>query len=139
MVAVQYAYELAYTRDPLTGDPFPILPLRIATPNNPGTALDINAYLDSGAQRSLFDGWIAISLGLDLLSGQALSYGSLGGMIQGRLHQIRLSHLDLGEFDLEIGFSENPIRRHILGRDFFNLIQIGFRERYLTFYVTPTP
>ena len=136
---MQYAYEIAYTPDPLTGDSFPILPLRIANLNNSGRALDINTYLDSGAQRSLFDGWIATALGFDLLSGQALSYGSLGGTIQGRLHQVRLSHLDLGEFDLEIGFSESPIRRNLLGRDFFNLIQIGFHERYLTFYVTPTP
>ena len=85
MATVQYAYEIAYTYDPLTGDPFPILPLRVTNLSNPGTALDVNAYLDSGAQRSLFDGWIATSLGLDLLSGQALSYGSLGGIIQGRL------------------------------------------------------
>jgi len=42
-------------------------------------------------------------------------------------------------YALEIGFSENPIRRNLLGRGFFNLIQIGFRERYLTFYMTPTP
>ncbi|MBI3756435.1 MAG: hypothetical protein HY267_00510 [Deltaproteobacteria bacterium] len=139
MVTVQYAYEISYAHDPFTGDPFPILPLQVTNLSNPGIALDVNAYLDSGAQRSLFDGWIATSLGLDLLSGQALSYGSLGGIIQGRLHQVRLSHFDLGEFDLEIGFSENPIRRNLLGRDFFNLIQIGFRERYLTFYVTPTP
>jgi hypothetical protein len=139
VVTVQYAYEIAYTHDPFTGNPFPILPLRAANLNNLGRALDINAYLDSGAQRSLFDGWIATSLGLDLLSGQALSYGSLGGTIQGRLHRVRLSHLDLGEFDLEIGFSESQIRRNLLGRDFFNLTQIGFRERYLTFYVTPTP
>ena len=52
---------------------------------------------------------------------------------------MRLFHGDLGEFELEIGFSESPIRRNILGRDFFNLLQIGFRERYLVFYVTPTP
>lgn len=139
MVIAQYAYEFAYTHDPLSGDTFPILPLRIANPHNPGRALDINTYLDSGAQRSLFDGWIAADLGFNLLSGRALSYGSLGGSIGGRLHQVRLFHPNLGEFDLEIGFSENLIPRNILGRDFFNLIQIGFRERYLAFYVTPTP
>lgn len=139
MVTVQYVYEFAYIHDPLSGDPFPILLLRITNPHHPGQALDVNAYLDSGAQRSLFDGWIATSLGFDLLSGRALSYGSLGGLIGGRLHHVRLSHPDLGEFDLDIGFSERPISRNILGRDFFNLIQIGFRERHLTFYVTPTP
>ena len=45
------------------------------------------------------------------------------------LHAVRLSHPELGCFDLEIGFSPFPLRRNLLGRDFFNLVQIGFRER----------
>jgi len=64
MVTVQYVAEFAYTYDPLSGDPFPLLPLQLANPHAPTQALDINAYLDSGAQRSLFDGWIATALGL---------------------------------------------------------------------------
>jgi len=31
------------------------------------------------------------------------------------------------------------ISRNLIGRDFFNLVQVGFREKYLTFYLTPTP
>jgi len=56
-----------------------------------------------------------------------------------RLHRVQLVHPVLGSFALEVGFSTVPISRNLLGRDFFNFIQIGFRERYLTFYVTPTP
>jgi hypothetical protein len=76
-----------------------------------------------------------------LNSGQKKECGSLvkGAGVEARLHWVRLSHPELGDFDLEIGFTESPISRNLLGRDFFNLIQIGFRERYLTFYATPTP
>ncbi len=136
MATVQYAYEVAYTYDPLTGDPFPILPLQVANPHAPGQALDANAYLDSGAQRSLFDGWIATALGLDLLSGRELRYVSLAGIgLTARLHQVRLIHPNLGSVELEVGFSTTPISRNLLGRDFFNFFQIGFHERYLTFYL----
>jgi hypothetical protein len=48
-------------------------------------------------------------------------------------------HPDLGSFTLEVGFSSTDIHRNLLGRDFFNLAQIGFRERFLTLYVTPAP
>ena len=79
-------------------------------------------------------------LGLNLYSGPRKVYGSTAGeSIEGRLHKVRLSHPDLGDFDLEIGFSTGVIRRNLLGRDFFNLIQIGFRERYHTYYLTPSP
>lgn len=55
------------------------------------------------------------------------------------VHPIRLSHPDLGDFNLEIGFSTVPLRRNLLGRDFFNLVQIGFRERQQVFYVKTEP
>jgi hypothetical protein len=38
-----------------------------------------------------------------------------------------------------VGFSSGEIHRNLLGRDFFNLAQIGFRERHLTFFITPSP
>ena len=41
--------------------------------------------------------------------------------------------------DLDIGFSTVPLRRNLLGRDFFNLVQIGFRERQQVFYVRGEP
>jgi hypothetical protein len=138
MVAVQYAAEVAYTYDPISGDPFPILPLRIANPYDPGQALDTNTYLDSGAQRFLFDGWIATALGFDLFSGPELRYVSIAGVgLVARLHQVRFTLPNLGSVELEVGFSTIPISRNLLGRDFFNFFQIGFHERYLTFYMSP--
>ena len=139
MVTVSYAYQFGYIRD-LQGEPHPGFPLRIANPHHPDQAVDVNAYLDSGAQRSLFQGWILKSIGLDLLDGPPKLYKSvLGFTIEGRLHLVRLSLPDLGDFAIEIGFSTGEISRNLLGRDFFDLVQIGFRERYLSFYVTPTP
>ena len=64
-------------------------------------ALEIQCHLDSGAEVSLFDGEIA--------------------------HGIR--HEELGEHELRVGFSEQRQARNLLGRDFFNLFRIGFRER----------
>jgi hypothetical protein len=44
-----------------------------------------------------------------------------------------------GDFNLEIGFTDRQIRRNLLGRDFFNLVQIGFREHQLQYYLNTTP
>jgi len=134
---VTYTYQFPY-RQSRAGGPFPILPITIANPRQPARAVDAIAYLDSGAQRSLFDGTLARLIGLDLFGGHRLPFASAAGMsIDALLHAVRLSHPELGTFDLEIGFSSVPLRRNLLGRDFFNLVQIGFRERHLVFYVTP--
>lgn len=138
-MTVGYTHQLDY---PYGADQrcFPGLLLRIWSPDFPEQALETDAYWDSGAERSLFDGQIGRALGLDLLGGRPIPYRSTAGReVEGRLHQVRFSHPDLGSFQLEIGFSIEPISRNLLGRDFFNLIQVGFRERYLAVYMTPSP
>jgi len=116
------------------------LPITISARHQLARSTDIIAYLDSGAQRSLFDGTLAMSIGLDLLAGHRLMFGSaVGFSIEGTIHPVRLSHPDLASFDLEIGFSTVPLRRNLLGRDFFNLVQIGFRERQQLFHVRVEP
>jgi len=136
---VAYTYQFPY-RQSREGEPFPILPVVITNPRRPARAVDAIVHLDSGAQRSLFDGTLARLIGLDLLAGRRLPFASTAGMsIDAVLHSVRLSHPELGHFDLEVGFSTVHIRRNLLGRDFFNLAQIGFREPYLLFYVTPAP
>ena len=139
METVSYVYRFDYSYDD-EGERFQKLLLQIASPGHPEHALEIDAYLDSGAERTLVDGRIGTALGLDLLSGPELRCVSITGTgLTARLHVVRFSHPDLGDFELEVGFTTVPISRHLLGRDFFNLIQIGFRERQLTFYVIPTP
>lgn len=140
MVTISYAHQFNYNYDPQTGKQFPALPFRIANLQRPELTLDTIAYLDSGAEYSLFQGWLIGKLGLDLMSGPLLRVASAtGSLTEARLHKVRLFNPDLGDFALEIGFSTAPMSRNLLGRNFFNLIQIGFRERHLSFYVTPAP
>jgi hypothetical protein len=136
---VAYTYQFPYRQGPV-GGPFPILPMTITNPQRSARAVDAIVYLDSGAQRSLFDGTLARLIGLDLLARRRLSFASATGIsIEAMLHAVRLSHPELGHFELEVGFSTVPLRRNLLGRDFFDLVQIGFREQHLVFYVTPQP
>jgi hypothetical protein len=104
-------------------------------------AVDLDAYLDSGAERSLFDGSFAPLLGIDdLFAGHEIPCQSTAGpVLAARLHPVRLSHPALGLFDLEVGFSAGHVHRNLLGRDFFSRVQIGFRESHLTLYVIAQP
>ena len=139
MVTVTYDYEFAYPSD-LDGQSYPRLALRVSNPGDPAQAVDIEASLDSGAQRSLLNGWIGHTLGIDVLRGPQQTYESTAGnTVTGMLHEVQLEHADFGSLDLEVGFSSEPIRRNLLGRDFFNLVQVGFREHELSFYITATP
>jgi len=138
LVKVSYEYRFEYAHDP--DGRFPRLEVRVAKTGTPAEPIDVWAYLDSGAERSLFNGWIGAALGIDILEGPPIVYetGS-GAPLSATLHSVRLFHPDLGEFDLEIGLSSSEIPRNLLGRDFFDLVQIGFREHHLAFFLTPRP
>ncbi len=136
---VDYEYQIEYAHDP-DGNRFPRLSFQVARADDPAVTVDTNAYLDSGAARSLFSGRIGMALGIDVLSGPDLTFqNTTGSRLVATLHPVRLTHPDLGSFTLEVGFSTTDIYRNLLGRDFFNLVQIGFRERFLTLFVTPSP
>lgn len=138
-VTVWYDYEYIYPYDD-RGDRCPIIQVQLLNPEDPTRVVEVDAYVDSGAGKSLFDGQIASAIGLQLMDGQLQSYSSTAKhSITARLHQIIISHPALGRFPLEVGFSDREISRNLLGRDFFALIQIGFRERFSTFYVTASP
>lgn len=102
--------------------------------------LDVHAALDTGAGRSLFDGQIGVALGFGLLDGPPLVMSMMTGThLETRVHPVRLHHTALGEFRLDVAFSTAPISRNVLGRDFLNMVQVGFRENQLTFYVAAEP
>ena len=137
MVTVSYSYAVPYVE--IGGVAAPALQVRIQAPGGQD-AIDMDAYVDSGASESLFDGSVLRVIGLDLLTGPVKRYQStFDTVMEARLHRVRVSHDQLGSFDLEVGFSTAPIRRNLLGRDFFNLVQIGFRERQLSLLVEPSP
>jgi len=100
--------------------------------------LEIQCHLDSGTELSLFDGQIAKGIGLELDRGEVQVYSSsTGAALRARLHRVRLGNKELGEHEMTIGFSERRIVRNLLGRDFFSLFQIGFREKHTTLLLAP--
>lgn len=139
MTTVSYRHQFEYGYDD-DGERLPLLKFRLSNIADPTLMVDVEVALDSGAERSLLDGRIGAALGLDVLGGPRLTFETMAGnLFPATLHTVQLSHSELGTFELEIAFSTGEIRRNLLGRDFFDLIQIGFREHYLTFFVTPTP
>ena len=138
MVTVEYQHRFNYRR--FRSRISPVLQVRITRQDNSGIGIDTDAYLDSGAEVSLFNGDLLAGLEMDLINNNRKSYGStFGGSVTGYLHTVRLILPDVGDFSLEIGFSNGEIRRNLLGRDFFNLVQIGFRESQLEYYLNPRP
>ena len=139
MTTVSYLHRFDYGYDE-NESRLPLLKFRLSNPTDPTLIVDLEAALDSGAERSLVDGRIGAALGLDVLGGKKLTFETMGGgLLPAALHTVQLSHTKLGVFDLEIAFSSSEIRRNLLGRDFFDRVQVGFREHHLTFFVTPAP
>ena len=138
MPTVTYEYEFEYDHDP-DGKRYPRLSFQVARTAEPSRTIDVEAHLDLGAERSLFSGLIGAALDIDMLSGPQLVFQSaMGSRLVTRLHPVVLTHPDLGSFDLEVGFSTSDIQRNLLGRDFFDFVQIGIREHHLALYITPT-
>jgi hypothetical protein len=138
LVTVNYLHEFNYRE--FQDVHAPILQLEVCHPDNPENKIDIDAYLDSGAQRSLFNGFAISSLGISLVNDKMQRYVSTAGdSIEAYLHYVQLKLPGICDFNLEIGFSNSVIRRNLLGRDFFSFAQIGFRESQLKYYLTPTP
>lgn len=139
MEAVVYQIQLPYLRHQ-NGRSYPGLVVQLENPNNRENALDLRAELDSGAEFSLFDGNLAESIGLDLASGNPFRFVTTNSSyIDARILPVVISEPDLGRFPIGLRFSVNQIQRNLLGRDFFNLVQIGFRERHLEVFLTPVP
>jgi len=136
---VSYDHDYAYPYDD-RGARCPILQIQLTNPANPSQTVEVDAYIDSGAGGSLFDGEFASAIGIELTTEPSQPYSTTTGSgLSARLHEVIVSHPDLGRFPLRVGFSEQKIWRNLLGRDFFALIQIGFRERQSAFFVTPSP
>ncbi|MCP4654970.1 MAG: hypothetical protein GY856_06070 [bacterium] len=139
MPTVHYPFQINYLYDQ-DGKLFPRLTFNVSVPENPSRTVVVDTYLDPGSERSLFDGWIGTALGLDVLSGSKIGYQTtMGNVLTATIHPVRLSHSELGNFEIAAGFTSAPIQRNLLGRDFFNFVQIGFRERHQVFYVSPEP
>jgi hypothetical protein len=138
LATITYPHDFPYTD--MGNGHFPMLQFIIQSPNEQAEAIDVDGFLDSGASYSLFDESILAAIGLDLMGGPARLYQPVAGpQIEARVHRVRPAHDRLGNFTLDIGFSTGPISRNLLGRDFFDLIQVGFREHHRTLLIDATP
>jgi hypothetical protein len=135
--AVTYAHSFTYSIDEVSGDSFPGLEFRVSRPGIVDRTIDINAYLDTGAELSIFEGALLVPrFSIDLMAGREVRLNTAAGFgISARIHYLILSHARLGRFNLDAAISTVPIRRNLLGRDFFQRIQIGFREFHHTFHI----
>lgn len=137
MITVNYTHDFVYVD--MGSSHFPMLQFTLQAPEI-DQPIDVDAYIDSGAELSLFDGSLLMGIGLDMGNGPERRYQTTAGTsITARVQRVVLVHDALGRFELEIGFSLSPISRNLLGRDFFDKVQIGFREHHLTFLVRPKP
>ena len=139
MPDVSYAHQLPYL-NPEHGPSYPGLLIQLQNPADLDLVVEISAHVDTGAERCVLDGRMALAIELDLMAGLPFKLTATSGHgIEARLHNVRILHELLGVFQVEAAFTVGEIRRQLLGRDFLKLIQIGFREQLAEFYVTPTP
>lgn len=138
MIRVEYLHQFAY-RDMAEGQS-PVLQVTISRLDEANNAIDVDVYLDSGTSISLFNGFLVTQLGLGLINDKKRVFRStVGGSLEAYLHRVQITVPGVRVFDLEIAFSNGQIARNLLGRDFFNLVQIGFRERRFEYYLNPRP
>ncbi len=141
MILVSYLYSFPYRPVDEKGSLFPCVPVRLKYGYK---ELDASAILDSGAEESLFDWRHATTLGLTINQGNRKDLSGLGGgKITAYLHTVSLMIGD-HTFTYKIGFPDpvlhtQPLRCNLLGRNFFEHVKVGFREKYLEIYLDPTP
>lgn len=142
MPTVDYPHVFAYRYSDADNDErYPGLIVEISNPARPELPpIEIDVWIDSGCGRSLLDGEYCALMGMELFAGRPFQYVSTSGQsVDARLHRVRLSHPDLGIFELEVGFSTSRVQRNLLGRDWFHYVQIGFQERLAEIYVNSSP
>ena len=85
--------------------------------------------------RSSTGSWVDI--GLDLFNGKPFAFELNNGVaLHARILPVVISHQQLGRFNFDARFSTEPLRSNILGRDFFDLLQVGFDEHHSEVYLS---
>lgn len=141
MIQINYEHEFTYLlSDDEEPSSFPGLLVQLRNPGDPELAIDLQCHVDTGAEYSVLGGAIATALGFDLLAGVPLNLlATTGAAHEARLHPVVISHDVLGDFPLAVAFLLGEVRRNLLGRDFLNLVQIGFQENSQRLLITPQP
>lgn len=103
-------------------------------------SITVDALVDSGADRCLFDAEIGRNIGLDIERGEVEYFGGIGSnRIQAFIHKVRLQVLGIEKIvELPVGFTENLGVSGILGQEgFFDAFRIKFEKDHDTFEINP--
>ena len=140
MVTVEYTHEFDYGHTEKEGV-CPVIAVSMSPPEmSSDEGVEVDAFLDSGASISLFNGSFLRGFDIDVMNDRGKVFTSTAGVpLTAYLHRVTLTLPELGTFNLDVAFSIDPIRRNLLGRDFFKLVQIGFRENQLKYFLISTP
>lgn len=137
MPVVDYPLTYAYTL--LNGGIIaPILPVRLISTDGLRHQ-DTTALVDSGADVSVFHAVFARAISIDIEAGREETATGVSGDISIYYHRVQIQ-VDTEIYDLEVGFTDDlHTPENLLGRDWFNQIQLGFRENLREFYLRLEP
>ena len=93
---------------------------------NPKTGMSMPVFglVDSGSASILMNPQIGTALGIDVPSGEPMTFGGIGGNVIGYKHKLTFRLIgDRNEYEVECAFAEIGIVDAILG-------QIGFFDNY---------
>lgn len=113
---------------------FPALDVTLIGPQGED---ELIAIVDTGATYCLFSAVRAPAIGIELISGRRVTLSGLAGQMSAWLHSVELEIFGT-RFQCEVGFSEQPIPRELLGRHtLFKQIRLGFREGFSVGFFHP--
>ncbi len=116
----------------------PIIPIILFGPKG---SVRIDALIDSGADRCLFNAQIGKEIGLDLEKGEKEIFSGIeGGKIVAYLHKIQLQIIGIEKrIEITTGFTDAPGVFAILGQDgFFDAFKIKFEKDHDIIEIIPT-
>lgn len=139
MLIVAYAERYPY-RYETVDRAYPIFTVMLRNPLDATQAVEADGFLDSGAEISVFGGWVAQAIGLDPTAGRPWRLESaLGAAISARRMEVHVQIPGVGRYPLIPAFVLDEMKRNLLGRDIFNMMQLGFQERHQEFLLGPNP
>ena len=115
----------------------PIIPVTLFGPKG---SINVDALIDSGADRRLFNAQIGREIGLEIEKGERETFSGIeSGEIVAYLHKIKLQIIGIEKIvELEAGFTDAPGVFAILGEDgFFDAFKIKFEKDHDIIEITP--
>jgi len=115
----------------------PIIPISLFGPKG---SIYIDALVDSGADRCLFDAQIGREIGLEIEKGKKEIFSGVeGGEVVAYLHKIKLQITGIDKIvEIEAGFTDAPGIFAILGQDgFFDAFRIRFEKDHDIIEIVP--